>query len=64
MNSNKFSIVVVIIAMIIVYIFIVVNVFIGLISATALQGFCGILLMLVGLVGLVAACFNVHKLFN
>lgn len=64
MNSKLFGIIIVIIAMIIVYCFIVTNVFIGLVEATALQGFCGLLLMLIGLVALVAACLNVHKLFN
>jgi hypothetical protein len=64
MKSKKILVSLSIISMIVVYSFIVTNVLIGLMEATALQGFCGILLILIGLLGLLFACFNVHNLFD
>jgi uncharacterized membrane protein len=64
MNSKKILVSLSIISMIVVYCFLVVNVFIGLMNATALQGFSGLMLMAIGLAVLVYACFNVHKLFD
>jgi len=52
------------IAMVVVYVFISYNVITGLMKAEAIEGFSGIMLILVGLVALVAAISNLHKLFD
>lgn len=64
MNSKTFSIIVLSIVLVAVYFFAVYNVFIGLLEATAWQGFAGIILFIMGGVLVVLACFDMHKLFD
>jgi len=52
------------IAMIVFYVFIAYNVIDGLMEATAIQGFSGIMLLLIGFVALVVSLFNLDKLFD
>jgi hypothetical protein len=52
------------IAMIVVFVFLVYNVIDGLMYATTVQGFSGVMLLIFSLTGLVVAITNLHKLFG